>query len=53
MSPNPISGWDKGCNAEPVAKGQCCSICDNEIVIPARIEEYANRDKTPVIGGNK
>ena len=33
-------GWDGGCNAEPVTSGQCCYICDNEIVLPARLVQY-------------
>ena len=34
-------GWDKGNNAEPVAKGRCCDTCNQTKVIPARIREMA------------
>ena len=34
------NGWEGGCNAEPVASGQCCHICDNEVVLPARFIQY-------------
>ena len=34
------NGWEGGCNAEPVASGQCCYRCDNEVVLPARIMQY-------------
>ena len=34
------NGWEGGCNAEPVASGQCCYICDNEIVLPVRLVQY-------------
>ena len=33
-------GWDGGCNAEPVASGQCCYRCDIDVVIPARLAQY-------------
>ena len=39
------NGWDGGCNAEPVASGQCCHICDNEIVLPARFIQYGIKMK--------
>ena len=31
-------GWRGGCNAEPVAIGQCCESCDAMIVLPARLK---------------
>tara|TARA_B100001250_G_C19767576_1_gene775505 strand:+ start:1458 stop:1640 length:183 start_codon:yes stop_codon:yes gene_type:complete len=31
------NGYSGGCNAEPVAKGYCCSDCDANVVIPTRI----------------
>jgi hypothetical protein len=31
----PIDGY--GCNALPVARGQCCSRCDDLVVLPARL----------------
>ena len=34
------NGWEGGCNAEPVADGQCCYKCDNEVVLAARLEQY-------------
>lgn len=36
--PNALNGWDKGSNAEPVMEGRCCDICNQNIVIPRRIE---------------
>jgi len=32
--PELISGWDKGHNAEPINEGQCCSMCNDTVVIP-------------------
>ena len=32
-----ISGWADGYNAEPVADGRCCKICDNSVVLRARL----------------
>jgi hypothetical protein len=32
-----VNGWDSGNNAAPVNHGRCCNDCDNNIVIPARI----------------
>ena len=32
-------GWEGGCNAEPVAEGQCCYKCDMNVVLPVRLEE--------------
>ena len=31
--------WTKGHNAQPVKDGLCCTICNNTIVIPARLKE--------------
>ena len=25
---DPISGWDGGHNAEPIAEGRCCDVCN-------------------------
>jgi len=36
-------GWDGGCNAEPVREGQCCSYCDDNIVLPARLAQRGYR----------
>ncbi len=33
--------WDSGNNALPVKNGRCCSICNVNIVIPARISNLA------------
>ncbi len=33
-------GWEGGCNAEPVASGQCCYECDMNVVLPARLVQY-------------
>jgi len=38
------SFWLKGNNAQPLAEGQCCDIC-NEAVVVARITEALNREK--------
>ena len=29
--------WKGGCNAEPVASGQCCYRCDVDVVLSARM----------------
>ena len=39
------NGWDGGCNAEPVASGQCCYVCDNTIVLPARLAQFGYKVK--------
>ncbi len=39
---NPI--WLKGNNAEPLAEGQCCDIC-NDAVVVARITEAMSNAK--------
>lgn len=31
------SGWDGGHNAEPVNDGRCCDVCNDNVVIPARL----------------
>ena len=31
--------WDQGHNARPVADGQCCSRCNEDIVIPMRMTD--------------
>ena len=33
-------GWEGGCNAEPVAEGQCCYRCDVDVVLSARMIQY-------------
>ncbi len=32
-----VSGWAGGYNAEPVAEGRCCKICDDTVVLSARL----------------
>ena len=39
------NGWEGGCNAEPVASGQCCDHCDKHIVLPARLAEHGYKLK--------
>ena len=39
------NGWEGGCNAEPVASGQCCGYCDDNIVLPARFIQYGYKMK--------
>ena len=39
------NGWEGGCNAMPVADGQCCHKCDNEVVLPARFIQYGYKMK--------
>jgi hypothetical protein len=29
--------WEYGNNAEPVKDGRCCNLCNEKIVIPARL----------------
>ena len=40
----PITGWDKGNNAEPIMTGRCCNQC-NDIVIRVRLSKLAERSK--------
>ena len=42
--PDP-DGWDGGHNAEPVANGRCCGVCNAVIVIQARLIEFQIRRK--------
>ena len=37
-----------GNNANPVCDGECCDICNNNIVIPARILDNINEYKMEV-----
>jgi hypothetical protein len=42
---NPLSGWGRGNNAEPVKSGRCCDGCDDTKVMPRRIANaIAGRD---------
>lgn len=38
-----------GHNAAPINAGRCCSECNGDIVIPARIREACGHDITPII----
>jgi len=49
IEPEPITGWEHGCNAEPVKKGQCCKQCDDTVVIPARIEQHFKKNRASMI----
>ena len=31
------NGWNEGNNAEPVNSGRCCDVCNDTVVIPARL----------------
>ena len=44
ITPDPY-GWEGGCNAEPVASGQCCYNCDMKVVLPARLAQYGYKGK--------
>ena len=44
ITPDP-NGWEGGCNAEPVASGQCCYNCDIRVVLPARLAQYGYKGK--------
>ena len=35
--------WKEGHNAEPVTNGRCCTKCNNEVVIPARIKNIRGK----------
>jgi hypothetical protein len=39
-------GWTDGHNAQPVKEGRCCSLCNWEHVIPARLNRMFTIDKT-------
>ncbi len=34
---DPMTGWSKGHNAEPVNKGRCCNESNRTAVIPIRL----------------
>lgn len=44
ITPEPVSGWTGGHNAEPVNDGRCCTVCNDLVVIPARLNRLALRD---------
>lgn len=45
IQPHPLSKWDKGNNAQPLAEGRCCDDCDQTKVIPERIKQYLEAQK--------
>lgn len=36
--------YEGGNNAEPVSRGRCCDECNMIIVVPARIEQFKERE---------
>lgn len=39
--------WEAGNNAEPVVKnGRCCSMCNMMVVVPARIKQMQNQERS-------
>ena len=38
IEPHPITGWDKGNNAEPINSGRCCDHCNDHVVLRARMQ---------------
>lgn len=38
-----VGSWTYGNNAQPLADGRCCDMCDNTKVLPARIRLYLKR----------
>jgi hypothetical protein len=40
-----LSTWAGGNNAEPVAVGRCCDMCDRDEVIPTRIATVTTMSK--------
>lgn len=42
---HPLSGWSEGNNAAPVNDGRCCDRCNDNVVIPARLEIMFARRK--------
>jgi hypothetical protein len=34
---HPGSNWTRGHNAQPINDGRCCTECNSDMVIPARI----------------
>lgn len=39
-------GWNEGHNASPVKRGRCCDVCNDTIVIPARLRNIGNDTRT-------
>ena len=40
-----ISGWREGHNAYPVNEGRCCDYCNENVVIPTRIDNVMKARK--------
>ena len=38
-------GWNGTNNAQPINNGLCCHSCDNNVVLPARLQEFYSRGK--------
>ena len=38
-------GWEGGNNAEPVNDGTCCFLCNEKVVIPARLNIHFSKKK--------
>ena len=36
---------EHGHNAQPINNGRCCEMCNQKIVIPARIKECLNENR--------
>ena len=32
--------WDDGHNAQPITDGRCCDVCNDTIVVPARLMQF-------------
>ncbi len=39
------SGYAGGHNAEPLAQGRCCSVCNDTLVVPMRIQTFIDAAK--------
>jgi len=39
-------GWSRGNNAEPVKSGRCCDLCNEMKVIPARLNQVFERERS-------
>ena len=40
-------GWDEGNNAEPLAEGRCCDVCNKDVIAARR-----RRQATMIVGKN-
>lgn len=36
--------WSEGNNADPVADGRCCDVCNVTVVIPTRLRSWPVKD---------